>query len=294
MLNTLARTPSICVGIPTYLREQVLLDTLNQIFEQDDQPQEVIIADQTPEHEPEVATRLQALANEGRILWLRIDQPSLTAARNRILRESGCDYVLFLDDDILLPRDFVGRYRETLNSLAGIGVLSGGLSDRFSETPKDFRPSLTAVDEMLKRVRGGNQAVNRELALRIGGFDEQFVGPAHGEEIDFALRMKGSVGPPAYDGSLRLIHLIAPIGGCRVTPDFGVDWQKPMNLLLLAFRYPEPLSQWWWRTVCMALRYGPLLRANVVPVPRPSAWVAFLKAIKEAWRRRRSKRYIEA
>ncbi|MBI2478234.1 MAG: glycosyltransferase [Planctomycetia bacterium] len=43
---------SIAVGIPTYCRGEVLLDTLRQVLQQSPLADEIIVVDQTPEHAP--------------------------------------------------------------------------------------------------------------------------------------------------------------------------------------------------------------------------------------------------
>ena len=51
----------LTVVIPTYLRGEVLLDTIRYLLELPERPQEILIADQTKEHPPEVLDVFQWL-----------------------------------------------------------------------------------------------------------------------------------------------------------------------------------------------------------------------------------------
>ncbi|RUM38294.1 MAG: glycosyltransferase family 2 protein, partial [Desulfobulbus sp.] len=62
----------ISVAIPSYQREQVLLDTIEQVLALDTLPLEILVVDQTPIHGQNVEEGLQALAAEERIHWLRL------------------------------------------------------------------------------------------------------------------------------------------------------------------------------------------------------------------------------
>src|SRR5947209_13162060 len=173
---------TVCIGIPTLLREQVLLDTLGQVFAQDSLPDEIIVADQTASHDPATAAQLQQWASSGRLHLLDLDNPSLTASRNAILRASTCDYVLFIDDDVFLPKEYVARFRAAF-AAREIAMLAGAVIESASSTAIDDLPSeepapvqlrLQTQDSIDEHVRGCNMAVHRLTALHIGGFDEQF------------------------------------------------------------------------------------------------------------------------
>ena len=90
----------LTVAIPTYRREQVLLDTLDYLFELQPPAAEILVIDQTESHEAATDIRLQELDGGRRIRWLRLDRPSIPHAMNHGLLEATQEIVLFLDDDI--------------------------------------------------------------------------------------------------------------------------------------------------------------------------------------------------
>ena len=102
---------SVCVAIPTFNREQVLLDTIRQVLAQQPSADEVLVIDQTPRHAPATSEALTAWQREGRIQWIRCSPPNASAARNRALVEAVSDIVIFIDDDVILPPGFLESHR---------------------------------------------------------------------------------------------------------------------------------------------------------------------------------------
>src|SRR5260370_1119545 len=96
-LATGAHTLRVAVVIPTYQRERVLIDTVRLVLAQDPPPDEVLVIDQTPKHEPDTLDFLRTQSRAGVIRWIRQQPPNLPAARNRGLRDATSDIVLFLD-----------------------------------------------------------------------------------------------------------------------------------------------------------------------------------------------------
>src|SRR4051812_40375016 len=90
----------ITAAIPTYRREEVLLDTLRALFNLDPPADEILVLDQTERHDRATAQQLQAWQNAGRIRWITLAPPSIPHAMNQGLLAARCEVVLFLDDDI--------------------------------------------------------------------------------------------------------------------------------------------------------------------------------------------------
>ena len=62
----------ISIVIPTYRREQVLVDTVQYMLALSPAPAEIIVLDQTPEHTAHVKQALAAWHEAGAIRWLRL------------------------------------------------------------------------------------------------------------------------------------------------------------------------------------------------------------------------------
>ena len=79
---------TVCVGIPTYNRERVLVETIEQVLAQDPPADEVLVVDQTETHGPETEAYLARADEAARIRWIKHWPPNLNGARNRPARTS--------------------------------------------------------------------------------------------------------------------------------------------------------------------------------------------------------------
>ena len=102
----MSQAADVSIIIPTYRRDQVLIDTVGELLACDPPPAEILVLDQTPKHTPDAAAALRDWDAAGHIRWLRLSEPSIPRAMNRGLLEARHDLVLFLDDDI--PRTEAG------------------------------------------------------------------------------------------------------------------------------------------------------------------------------------------
>jgi GT2 family glycosyltransferase len=289
----------ISVGIPTFDRNQVLVETIARLIDViDPATTEIIVADQTPLHDESTTAQLKQWACEGRIRWLTCQPPSLTAARNRILCEARSNIVLFVDDDVIVPPDIIARHLEQYDNDATVAAVAGeafhchdpnhppGLEDPWSRATPHFltRCKPGPLNEMV----GAHHSVRRDVALGIGGYDEAFIGPANGEDSDMALRLTLAGHRVEYDPRAWLIHLRSPSGGCRIPgTTTHAEWTKSANFLLFSFRHWR--NHWAGRRALLwAMRAGPLRKQNLRnPLLWPSAWWNWFQAMGYALRHHR-------
>ena len=99
----------ITVAIPTYGREQVLIETIEYLLKQQPRADELLIVDQTPVHETTTARRMAELEQQRLIRILR-QSPSIPKAMNRALREATGRFVLFVDDDIIPAPELIQQH----------------------------------------------------------------------------------------------------------------------------------------------------------------------------------------
>jgi GT2 family glycosyltransferase len=76
-------------------------------------------------------------------------------------------------------------------------------------------PFYSSQSDWIRNVMAGNLSVNRECALRIGGFDENFLGVAYRFETEFARRMIANGGRIRYCAEASIDHLRVSRGGTR-------------------------------------------------------------------------------
>ena len=221
----------LTIAIPTYHRGAVLCDTIEMLLRLETRADEILIVDQTPSHPADVEQRLRAWESSGAIRVIRLPSPSITHAMNTALREARNPYVLFLDDDIIPSLQLVAAHREALaepDVWAVVGqVLQPGETPRHYDEDElrrgpirdlEFRFHHDAACDV-QNVMAGNLSVDRGRALRIGGFDENFVAVAYRFETDFALRLVAAGGRIRYEPAASIQHLKAPGGGVRTWGD---------------------------------------------------------------------------
>lgn len=217
-MNRLDPAP-ISVVIPTYGREQILLDTVAHLLHLNPAPTEIVIVDQTPKHEENIERALKNLEQTGKIRWLRLVEPSITHAMNVGLSEAQHDVVLFLDDDIVPDANLIAAHadaqsRDDCNIVAG-QVLQPGEEPLTDERESEKFRFCSARAQYISEIMGGNFSIKRELALRLGGFDENFVHVAYRFEAEFANRAMQAGEKILFEPAASIRHLKATAGGTR-------------------------------------------------------------------------------
>ncbi len=282
--------PSVAVAVATYLREQVMVDTLRQILALDPAPDEVLVVDQTPEHEPGVEAYLRRQDAAGGLRWIRQFPANHSAARNRALAETPCDVVLFLDDDVVMDGGLLERHRRHYRS-PEVAAVSGRTHDgrrmeRDFRTP--FSPRLAELDcgeppRPTDDMVTANFSVRREVARSLGGFDEHFLGSLY-EDSDFARRLRGRGERMLFDPDAWVVHLVSPTGGARLAdPRTRPEWEKLVGFSIFAFRHGPCFE-----TLFAGLKNGVLRKENrFKPWRWPWALSSYAYAVLEGWRRAR-------
>ncbi len=245
---------SLSIVIPTFGREAVLCDTIRMLLKVASPADEIIIVDQTAQHETETDVALSEWQKKGQIRWIKRCRPSITEAMNQGVLEARGDLALFLDDDIIPCIDLIKFHRETHahhpEAWAVVGQVlqpedwgeirkletrnlkleTGGeqraaaiaaevashqsLAASGLRTDLNFKFNSTAPSRV-QNVMAGNLSVNRERFLELGGFDENFTGSAYRFETEFAKRLIAAGGLIRYEPAASIRHLRASAGGTR-------------------------------------------------------------------------------
>ncbi len=272
------------------------MDTCRQVLSQmDPAVMELLVIDQTTDHEPDTTAQLRRWADEGRIRYILQQPPSLTEARNRALLDAGAPVVLFLDDDVLLSDHCLAGHLRWYDD-PSIAAVSG---ETYNCLDPDHPPPMDHPEQGTRRhcgadvagpagtTTGNNHSVRRSVALAVGGYDPRFVGSALAEDMDFCRRLIVSGYRVWYDPDAWLIHLTMKTGGCGVS---GVrlwpEWMHAGNFMLYAFRHGFRDGSFT-ASVWQALRHGPLRKENVIHPRRwPAAWWGMIKGTIYGWRSR--------
>jgi len=132
--------PFISVVIPTYGRETVLCDSINSILAQDYPAFELIVVDQTQQHEPTTQTLLDQLVEACKIQLYQVSWASLPAARNYAIERANGSILLFLDDDVELPEGFLRAHARAYEGRPEVGAIAGRVFDRMKLSEASVPP----------------------------------------------------------------------------------------------------------------------------------------------------------
>lgn len=283
---------NLSVVLPTYKRDKILVDVLGQLLTQDPQPLEIIVIDQTLQHNYETKVFIDDLIRENKIRYIFQEQMHANVARNRGILEAKGAIVLILNDDIIIKPDLIGKHFENFHdsSVAAIsGAVLEGVTELTDEFPKRYYRRYTGWVHFplnySKRVEvinlnSCNLSIRREIIMEVGGFDENF-SRTYFDDSDLSCRVhrlclkKGL--KTLHDPELAIIHLKEPTGGCRPggINDYVVAdryaWMTWIYFFLLNFA----LYGFW--DILLRLRTCVFRKKNIL---RPYyLWIAFLEFI---------------
>lgn len=220
----------VSVVVPTYNREEVLRQTIEQLLDQDRPAHEILIVDQTRGHAPRTAAHLARLREEGRIRYLYQAEPNPCRARNVGIREATGEILLIVDDDILVKRDFIRRHVANYTDPSVVAVNGaiwwerGARLEPLDEIPDWMTkhpfgwaaiPATLTFRTDITILRTCNCSVRREAALAVGGLDECFGRASLHGDIDFGRKLHLAGGRIVQDPKAGIYHLKAPSGGTR-------------------------------------------------------------------------------
>lgn len=208
----------VSVVIPTYKREQVLIGTIHFMLALAARPAEILVLDQTEQHEALTDQQLAALHAKGDIRWIRLAEPSIPKAMNQGLLLASHDLVLFVDDDIRPEPELLSAHLE-VHAKNPSALVAGRVIQPWQEGI-DFSMETsfhfaTMYPRWITEFMGGNFSLSRSVAIKLGGFDENFVRVAYRFEADFAHRWIDAGKRIYFEPSACLHHLKDSGGGTR-------------------------------------------------------------------------------
>ena len=107
--------------IPTSERNRVLLQTILSISKQSFQPAEIIVIDASEEFNStlELDNKFSELKSE--LKWVKADKKGAAKQRNQGVSLAKYDFILFMDDDIVLEENCIERLWIAINTYPKIG-----------------------------------------------------------------------------------------------------------------------------------------------------------------------------
>ncbi len=226
------KQPALSIIIPTYRREEVLLNAIGDLLplmEKAGFGSELIIVDQTEKHDGNTERKLLEFDRAGKIRWICLDKPHIARSMNTGVRNAEGDIVLFLDDDIepspKLLAKHVELYKKRPSAWAGAGQVLQPWDnpERVSYAPRggtlnrylDF-PFYSIEGTFIENAMAGNLSVRRQRFIQLGGFDENFTPPVASRfETEFAKRLVRRGGKIWFEPEASIRHLRVSTGGTR-------------------------------------------------------------------------------
>ncbi|HEU4770454.1 MAG TPA: glycosyltransferase [Pyrinomonadaceae bacterium] len=248
--------PEVSVIIPTYNRSALLRDALNSVLDQDTQSTyEIIVVDNNSKDD--TAAVVQSLMQEhpGRISYILETQQGNAHARNRGVKSARGAIVAFLDDDVIVERNWLTSLKQALDSRADLSFVGGKVLPQWDGpapswlTPDHWSP-LALLDYGPDELTiGGNSPrglLTANIAFRKSVLDEtgefsphlQRVKNAIGsmEDTEFLLRVCRSGKHGMY---LPNMIARAPVESERLSKNYHRRWHTGHGHFYAVMRDPE-------------------------------------------------------
>jgi len=196
---------TVSVVIPTHNRADILPETLDAVLDQDYGDYEVIcVDDRSGDGTPDVLS-----GYTGRVRSLRVDFGSPAPTRNAGVAEARGEFLLFTDDDCIVPGNWISGMLENYER-RGCDALSGGFDTARLQTRAEryqhYRMRLTFRDQP-KPIAAApmmNFMIRKSAFELAGGFNEamDFVL----EDWEFCYRLAAQGYSIYYDPSITVRH----------------------------------------------------------------------------------------
>jgi GT2 family glycosyltransferase len=219
-LLPLSEIPKVSFIIPTMLRQEMTYNLLKDLNNQTVLPKEVIVVDATPEMSRELHWYNSSEFQFQLIVKWQTSKGSCRA-RNEGIELSSGDYVIFSDDDIRIPPNYIEnhiRFLETYKVEGAVGMdiqadnSNQQLEDLYTKIDKLPQDRLTV--KVTSNFNNANSCVKKDWVSKIGGNDINYDG-GYGEDADFGLSLFKIGATILYNPYSANLHLKPPSGGYR-------------------------------------------------------------------------------
>lgn len=284
----------ITVGIPTYNRPSWMLNTIQEVLKQNEASiLEIIIVDQTRPDliDQHLKRSISEVCSNNLIRYFYVGKPSLSLARNKIIKEAKGDIIVWLDDDVLLPKNFFKEHMnayldsnviacagQCFNRLTNIKPEDINFSNYRSLTEPSFKGNFTKSH--CGTMVGANHSTLTECCIQVQGCDESFIGSGYYSDADLTnrLRIKFPNKSIAFSPNAFVLHLKVPMGGCKIDGSKRSEFGTISPFILYYLRYEQGFKALC--SIISLLRIGPLRKYNVIRFWKiPYSFYIFIYAI---------------
>lgn len=166
----------VSVVVPTFNRRAHVLQALESVFAQTYTPIEVIVVNDGSSDD--TSQWLTPLRDQGRVIYLEQPNRGLAHARNNGISAAQGEYVAFLDDDDLWPKDKIAWQVAYLASHPEVGVIGGSYVPFADNSPPGQPEAVTertfSFEDMFSGspfTSPGQTLVRHSVLNEVGGFD---------------------------------------------------------------------------------------------------------------------------
>ena len=202
----------VSVVIPTYNRKETLKQTLDALFSQSypkDKYEIIAVDDGSTDGTKEM---IDEIINKSlcKIIYIRQKNQGPAVARNKGIKSSEGEIILFTDDDCVPERDWISKHvRWYEKDVVGVGGLLISKNETLLDKMDYYRYKAQYIDRKLvynpTLIGTANCSYKREILAEVGGFDESFPFPG-GEDGDLATRIL-RLGKTVIDPNIIVYHL---------------------------------------------------------------------------------------
>jgi len=223
----------VTVAVCTLNREEIVRQTLEDVWQQEYSPLEVVVVDQTPELSIEMEKFYQT--NQSRLKLFRMAAKGQGQARNKAWQEATSQIIFYVDDDVRLEPEVISNQLKHFND-PSVGAVTGLVNDAHGDPPTcggrvnwygrvRVERNVARVHQV-ESVSGGNMSIRRNVLEQIGGFWELTNNTVQmREETDMSLRVIKAGYQVICEPSSTLLHLAHRSGGSRSNTD-RIKWYE--------------------------------------------------------------------
>jgi GT2 family glycosyltransferase len=189
---------TVSVVISSRERHSLLADAVAALLDGDAVPDEIVVVDQSARPHP---TLPDLGPRRGcRIRYIHTSQRGLSRGRNEGIAAAAGDILAFIDDDVIVSREWLGRIVAALHRAGRRAVVTGRVLPGEAAEPGAFAPATTTRQQRVEyRGRVGedvlfpnSMAVWRSAFDEVGWFDARLGAGSHfpsSEDNDWGYRL---------------------------------------------------------------------------------------------------------
>lgn len=242
----------LAVVVPTYKRGRSLARCLESLLASEGVSLQVIVVDQNPQGF--LSAELGGVLDQ--VDYLHLSEPNCSAARNQGFIAARSEGVLFIDDDLVVPKLFCAQVHQALTRWGDVGCVAPVIHPHGASAESAVANYLSrmreshAGDPSLRRIQetiSACVAFRREAFVRSGGFDEALFRWARAaEDHELFVRMKRRGIRCWLKTDALVTHFEDELGGCelRVQSAERFREKRMKGVTYKALVHSKPGARW--------------------------------------------------